>query len=114
MGLFGNNVKKIVQEFRKKSEHYSNDMSKEINEFLEDLKSDYEENSSILPEFVEFVEELKHKLDPKDAHKLVEFSSRLVKIKRCAKKGVEAMVELSKDHKKLARESFRDFEEYAN
>lgn len=114
MGLFGNNVNKIIQEFRKKSELYSNGMSKEINEFLEDLKSDYNESSSVVPEFVEFVEKLKHKLDANDANKLVEFSSRLVKVKRCARNGVEAMMELSKDHKKLTRETFRDYEEYTH
>lgn len=112
MGLFGNNVKKIIQEFRKKSEHYTEDMTKEINGLLVDLKSDYDEHSSIIPEFVEFVEEIKHKLDTNDAKKLVDFSSRLIKVKRCAKNGVEAMMELSKDHKKLTRDTFRDFEEY--
>lgn len=112
MGLFGNNVKKIIQEFRKKSEHYTEDMTKEINELLADLKSDYDEHSSIIPEFGEFVEEIKHKLDANDANRLVEFSDRLIKVKRCAKNGVEAMMELSKDHKKLTRDTFRDFEEY--
>lgn len=112
MGLFGNNLNKIVQEFRKKSEHYSNDISKEIDEFVEDLKSDYNENSNTVPEFEEFVQKIKHKLEPTDASKLEEFSSRLTKVRRCARNGVEAMMELSRDHKKLTRETFRDYEEY--
>jgi type I site-specific restriction endonuclease len=112
MGLFGNNLKKIIQEIRIKSEHYSNDMSKEIDEFVEDLKSEYNENSEVVPEFEEFVQQIKHKLEPNDASKLEEFSTRLTRVKRCAKNGVDAMMELSRDHKKITRASSRDFEEY--
>jgi type I site-specific restriction endonuclease len=114
MGLFGNNLKKIIQEIRIKSEHYSNDMSKEIDEFVADLKSDYNENSTVIPEFEEFVQKIKHKLDSNDAYQLEEFSTRLTRVRRCAKNGVDAMMELSRDHKKLTRESSRDFEEYTH
>jgi len=112
MGLFGNNVKKIIKEFRMKSEYYSNDLSKEIKESFEDLKSDYDENSNVLPEFMDFVDELKQKLDSTDAKKLETFSSRLSKINRSAKKGVEAMRELSINQRKLTAETLREYEEF--
>lgn len=112
MGLFGNNVKKIIKEFRMKSEYYSNDLSKEIKESFEDLKSEYDENSNVLPEFMDFVNELKQKLDSTDAKKLETFSSRLSKVNRSAKKGVEAMRELSINQRKLTAETLREYEEF--
>ena len=36
--------KKVITELRKKSEAVCNDISKEIKEHLDDLKTDYEEN----------------------------------------------------------------------
>lgn len=110
MGLFGNNVKKVIQEFRRKSEYYSNDLSKEIKESFEDLKSDYDEN--VIPEFMDFVAELKQKLDSTDVKKLEIFSSRLSKINRNAKNGVEAMRELSINQRKLTAETLREYEEF--
>lgn len=110
MGLFGNNVKKIIQEFRKKSEYYSNDLGKEIKESFEDLKSDYDEN--VIPEFMDFVSELKQKLDISDSKKLENFSIRLSKINRNAKNGVEAMRELSVNQRKLSVETLREYEEF--
>lgn len=112
MGLFGSNVRKIIQEFKKMSEYYSNDLSKEIRESFEDLKSDYDENSSVVPEFQEFVNELKQKLDSQDALKLEAFSSRLSKVNRNARNGVEAMYELSRNQRKLTTENLRYYEEY--
>ena len=112
MGLFGSNIKKIIREFRNRSEDYSKDLGKEINESLEDLKSDYEENSEVVPEFIEFVNELKPKLDTQDAKKLEDFSSKLHKVDRNAKNGVEAMRELSRNQKKLTVETLRDYEEF--
>ena len=112
MGLFGKNVKKIIQEFRKKSEYYSNDLGKEIKESFEELRSDYEENSSAFPEFADFVNELKGKLDLTDAKKLEAFSSRLSKVDRSAKNGVEAMRELSINQRKLTAATLREYEEF--
>lgn len=112
MGIFGNNIKKIIQEFRRKSEYYSNDLSKEIKESFEDLKSDYDENSTVVPEFLEFVNELKPKLDSKDATKLEAFTARLNKVNRNARNGVEAMRELSRNQKKLSAETLRLYEEF--
>jgi hypothetical protein len=63
-------------------------------------------------EFSNFVEELKTKLDSEDASKLMEFSVRITKVKRCAKKGVEAMRELARDQRKATRETLREYDEY--
>ena len=112
MGLFGNNQKKIIEELHKKSENHSKEISKEINELLDDLKTDYDENSEVVQEFSSFVDELKTKLSPEDAKKLIDFSSRLSKVKRCAKKGVDAMRELARDQRKLTSETRMEYEEY--
>ena len=112
MGLFGNNQKKIIKELHKKSEDHSKEISKEINELLDDLKTEYYENKGVVTEFSSFVEELKNKLSPEDAKKLIDFSSRLSKVKRCAKKGVEAMRELARDQRKLSSETRMEYEEY--
>lgn len=111
MGFFRNNTKRLIQHFKAKSEYYSNDLSKEINEHLDDLKSEYEETSTVIPEYQEFVNELKFKLDNQDAEKLEAFSMKLAKVGRSAKKGVEAMWELSHNQRKLTAENLRDFDE---
>ncbi len=112
MGLFGNKEKKIIEELHKKSEDHCKEISKEIDELLDDLTTDYDENSEVVKEFSSFVDELKTKLSPEDANKLLDFSSRLTKIKRCAKKGVEAMRELARDQRKVTRETSMEYEEY--
>jgi len=112
MGLFGKNQKKIIQELHKKNEDHCKEISKEIDELLDELKTEYNENSEVVKEFSSFVEELKTKVSPEDAKKLTDFSSRLTKVKRCAKKGVEAMRELARDQRKLTSETRMEYEEY--
>lgn len=112
MGLFGNNQKRIIEELHKKSEDHCKEITKEIDELLGDLKSEYEENQEVVNEFTSFANELKGKLSPEDAKKLMDFSSRLSQIKRCAKKGVEAMRELARDQRKLTSETRMEYEEY--
>lgn len=112
MGLFGNSQKKIIEELHKKSEDHCKEISKEIEGLLDDLKTDYDENRAIVHEFSSFVDELQTKLSPEDAKKLLDFSSRLGKVKRCAKKGVEAMRELARDQRKLTIETRMEYEEY--
>lgn len=112
MGLFGNSQKKIIEELHKKSEDHCKEISREIEDLLDDLKNDYDENREVVQEFSSFVEELKSKLSPEDATKLLDFSSRLTKVKRCAKKGVEAMRELARDQRKLTSETRMEYEEY--
>lgn len=112
MGLFRNNTKKMVQEFKNKSEYYSNDLSKEIKESFEDLKSDFEENDHVIPEFLEFISQLKTKLNTIEAKKIEEFSSKLRKVNRCAKNGVEALRELSLNHRKVTKQTLRLYEEF--
>lgn len=112
MGLFGNSQKKIIEELHKKSEDHNKEISKEIEGLLDELKTEYYENKEVIHEFSSFVDELKIKLSPEDAKKLVDFSSRLTKVKRCAKKGVEAMRELARDQRKLTSETRMEYEEY--
>ena len=87
-------------------------MSKEIKESFEDLKSDYDENSNVVNEFMEFAEELKNKLNTNDAEKLTSFSDRLRKVSRSAKNGVEAMRELSMNQRKVTTETLRLYDDF--
>jgi hypothetical protein len=112
MGLFSISDKKIIAELCKKSEAISNEITLEIDELLNELKTEYDENSTILAEFNDFVTELQTKLAPEDAIKLLEFSTKLIKVKRCAKKGVEAMRDLARDQRKATRETTREYQEY--
>ncbi len=112
MGLFGSKTKQLVQKLRKSSEEYSNDLSREIDEQLDELKSDYEENSELVPEFQDFVESIKTKLGSHDAQKLEEFSSRFAKVSRSAKKGVMAMWQLAHSQRKLKSESLMEYDEF--
>lgn len=112
MGLFGKNQKKIIEDLHRKSEDHCKEISREINELLDDLKSDYDENQEVVNEFTSFANEIKTKLSPEDAKRLLDFSSRLSKIKRCASKGVEAMRELARDQRKVTSETRMEYEEY--
>lgn len=112
MGIFSSNEKKILADLYKKSEDISKDISNEIDELFDELKSDYDANRQVVQDFNDFVNEIKSKLDPEDASKLLEFTTRLSKVKRCAKKGVEAMRELSRDQRKATRETLREYQEY--
>jgi hemerythrin-like domain-containing protein len=112
MGLFGKNQKKIIEDLHRKSEDHCREITKEIEDLLDDLKTDYDENQEVVNEFSSFVDELKTKLSPEDAKRLLAFSSKLSKVKRCAKKGVEAMRELARDQRKLTSETRMEYEEY--
>ena|SRR5690606_29424988 len=112
MGFFGSKTKALIEQFRKKNEYYSNGLKKEIDEQLDDLRSEYEEQSSVLPEFEAFVETIKTKLGAGDAKKLEEFSSRFAKVSRTARNGVNAMWELSHNQRKIISESQMDYEEF--
>ncbi len=110
MGFFSNNTKKLILQLKDRSEYYSRDLNKDITEMLDELKSDYEESSSVIPEFQAYVDELKTKLEKSDAVKLEEFSKRIYKVSRSAKKGVEALLELSISQRKISAENLREYE----
>ncbi len=112
MGLFGNSQKKIIEELHKKSEDHHKEISREIEDLLDDLKTEYDENQEVVSEFASFANELKSKLSPEDAKKLLDFSSKFDKVKRCARKGVDAMRELARDQRKLTVETRMEYEEY--
>jgi hypothetical protein len=112
MGFFSNNTRKLIQQLKKHSEYYSHDLNKDITEMLVDLKADYEETSLVIPEFQAYISELKNRLDTQDAVKLEEFSKRLALVGRSAKKGVEAMWELSHNQRKLSAENLREYEAF--
>lgn len=112
MGLFGRNIKKVIHEFKNLTQYYSNDLGREIDTSFKDLKADYEETSTAVSEFSQFVDEVKHKLDSSDARKLEAFKSLFTKLNRSARNGVEAMHELSRNQRKLSSENLHYFDEY--
>ena len=112
MGLFNTHEKKVITELCRKSEEIGKDVSKEIDELFDDLKTDYDENKIVIREFNDFVNEIETKLSPQDLEKLHSFSSRLYKVKRCAKKGVEAIREIAREQKKATKETVREYQEY--
>lgn len=111
MGIFGNNIKRILREIRQRNESYSKDLGRDIRESFEDLKSDYDENAGLVSEFTAFVEEISPKLSASDAETLRAFSKRISKVDRNASNGVEAMYSLERNFKKVATESQWDIEE---
>ncbi len=112
MGFFRNNTKRMVQEFKNKSEYYSNDLTKEIIESYEDLKTDYDEHSGVFPEFIEFVALIKNKLTTSEIAALEHYTTELRHINRCAKNGIEALRYLSLNQKKITKETLRLYEEF--
>lgn len=112
MGIFRNNTKKMVQEFKLQSEYYSNDFGREIKDSFEDLKSEFEDYDQVFPEFLAFVSEIKSKLSPTEVEKLEQLSFGLRHINHCAKNGIESMRVLSLNQKKHTRETLRLYEEF--
>lgn len=112
MGLFNIYEKKVITELCRKSEEIGKVVSKEIDELFDDLKTDYDENKIVIKEFNDFVNELEKKLSPQDVEKLHSFSTRLNKVKRCAKNGVEAIREIAREQKKATKETVREHQEY--
>ncbi len=112
MGLFNTTEKRVIAELREKSENISNEISSEIDELLEELKSEYDTNRKVVHDFNDFAHQIKTKLSPEEASLLLDFTVKLAQMKRCAKKGVEAMKEIARDQRKATRETIREYEEY--
>ncbi|RYZ78893.1 MAG: hypothetical protein EOO68_39675, partial [Moraxellaceae bacterium] len=85
MGLFGNNIKEALHDFKSRSEYYSNDLNKEIKDFLDDLSSDYEQSMEAVPEFKDFISKIAAKLDDKEMAALEDFAQRFSKIDQTAR-----------------------------
>lgn len=112
MGIFRNNTKRMVQEFKMQSEYYSNDFGKEIKDAFEDLKSEFEDYDQVFPEFLAFVSEIKNKLSPTEVERLDQLTHGLRNSNHCAKNGIESMRVLSLNQKKHTRETLRLYEEF--
>ncbi len=112
MKIFGGRIRKIINEFRAKSEYYNRDLQKDISDSLEDLQSDYNESTNTMPEFLALVSEIKPKLDRNDAVRLEAFADKFQKINRTARKGVDALWDLSRSQKQMSTENLREFDEF--
>ncbi|WP_415582084.1 hypothetical protein [Flavobacterium longum] len=112
MGFFSNKTKMLIEQFKKKNEYYSNGLKKDIDEQLDELRSEYEANESVVPEFNDFVASIKSQLGDAESTKLEEFAARFAKVSQTARNGVDAMWELSHNQRKLISESHMDYEEF--
>jgi translation initiation factor 2 alpha subunit (eIF-2alpha) len=114
MGIFTKSEKKVIQSLKEKCEEIGKEITTEIESLLLDLNEEYHKNETIVEEFEDVLVDIKSKLTPEENQKLAHFSLRLVKIKSCAKKGVETVREISRDQKKATRETIREHIEYLN
>ncbi|MFM2229383.1 MAG: hypothetical protein RL607_641 [Bacteroidota bacterium] len=113
MGLFGHNQQRqLISLLQQKSEAIHQDISQEIDELLDELKSEYEENQKVDHELEQLLSELATKLDPHELSRLQQLSLHLKQVKRCARKGVDAMKQLARDHKKAVQENRREYDEF--
>ncbi|MCW4468076.1 hypothetical protein OGH69_03785 [Flavobacterium sp. MFBS3-15] len=106
MGLF--KKKKGTKDYS--AERLFKDAVKEINELYDDVRSDYSEVESVMEDFSKFIEEMKSRLDTKDAEKLEDFSIRFKKMATCAKNTVRDLRDVSRNHKKRLAEIKRERE----
>lgn len=114
MGLFTNKTRKVIGELRKRSQYYSTDLNKEISEKLEEVQSEYHESDSTFADFAEYARDLKNRVSEDDAKKLDVFLQKINALDRSARKGVDALWELSRNQRKLMAENLREFEALEN
>ena len=112
MGLFGKKEKKAIREFSQKNMEYLTEIGKDLEEMLDELQEHYEANKPSVVEFQEFATSISSKLSEEEVQKLQEFSSKIVKVKKCAKNGILALTELARNQRKSAREASREFSEF--
>ena len=113
MGLLDNQKrKKEIQELQRKTEALHTDISREIAELLEELNSEFEAHQKQEKEWEALLLDLANKLDAQERTRLEQLAYHLREIKQCARKGVDAMKQLARDHKKAAQENRHDYEEY--
>ncbi|MGX7666017.1 hypothetical protein [Flavobacterium pedocola] len=112
MGLFKRKEKKFIAEISKKNKLYHNDIEKEIQYLMDDLKDNFRQNKLNIEEFKSFIASVKTKLSEEELLKLDVYSDQAVKMKSCAKKGIEALNHLYREQQKLSKEVLRDYEEY--
>lgn len=111
MAFFGSKVRKLLQELRLMNENQSDDLGREIREFLEEIEEDYESNRGSAHEFHDFMARMKPGLDAADANRLEDFARRFAHIERAARHGVESLRVLARDQRKLSRETSRRFDQ---
>lgn len=112
MGLFNKKEKKLINEISKKNKTYHSDIEKEINELLQEIKTDFTENKLILEEFSTFVAKIKPQLSQEDADQLNIYFNQITKMKSCAKKSIEGLNYLSREQQKISKEALREIEQY--
>lgn len=113
MGLFGNKTKRLVEQFRQKSEYYSNELQRDIRDYHEELKSAYQPNRAVVEEFGTFVKDLEKRISNEDARRLDDFLKRISRVDRSARNGIEAMWELSNYQRKNTAQNLRELDHMA-
>ena len=112
MGLFGKKEKKAIREFSQKNIEYLTEIGKDLEEMLDELQEHYDASKPSIDEFQEFASSISLKLTKEEIEKLQAFSTKIVKIKKCAKNGILALTELARNQRKSAREASREFSEF--
>lgn len=112
MGLFGKKERKAIREFSQKNIEYLNEIGKDLEEMLQELQEHYDTIKPSVEAFQEFSTSIAPKLTEEEIKKLQDFSIKIVKVKKCAKNGILALTELSRNQRKSSRESSREFNEF--
>jgi len=112
MGLFGKKERKAIREFSEKNIEYLNEIGKDLEEMLDELQENYELIKPSVASFQDFSASIISKLTEEEAKQLNEFTDQVVKVKKCAKKGILALTELARNQRKSSREASREFNEF--
>lgn len=112
MGMFGKKQKKAIREFSVKNIEFLTEIGKDLEEMLDELQEHYEATKPSVTDFQDFTAAISSKLSEEENQKLQEFSTKIVKVKKCAKNGILALTELARNQRKSTRESNREFNEF--
>lgn len=112
MGMFGKKERKAIRDFSVKNIEFLTEIGKDLEEMLEDLQEHYEATKPSITEFEEFITTISSKLSEEENQKLQELSTKIIKVKKCAKNGILALTELARNQRKSTREANREFNEF--
>ena len=110
MGLFSSSKDKIKKEYAEINTTYSSALSKDIKEYHNDLKTEYDEHTTLYHDFKQFTKLISPKLTLEEATQLTHFIKGFHTIDGCAKNGIEALHQLERINEKRVRQALRELE----
>jgi len=78
---------------------------------LNDLRHDFQENKINLEDFSVFIQQIQNNLSKDEAEQLKSYYTQVSKMKNCAKKSIEGLNYLSREHRKMTKEALHYYEE---